>query len=59
MDEFVGAEGMTLEKIETAANATEKRLGFDNVLVEDQWKFTHIHVIKVRRQPQSETLVHF
>lgn len=31
-----------------------KQLGFNNVLVEDQWKFTHIDAIKVRRQPQVE-----
>lgn len=31
-----------------------KRLGFDNVVVEDKWKFTHIHAIKVRRQQQVE-----
>ncbi len=36
-----------------------KRLGFDNVLVEDQWKFTHIHAIKVRRQQQVEPTISF
>ena len=36
-----------------------KRLGFDNVLIEDQWKFTHIDAIKVRRQPQADVRFHF
>ncbi len=36
-----------------------RRLGFDNVRVEDKWIFTHIHAIKVRRQPQVDALVQF
>ena len=36
-----------------------KQLGFDNVRVEDQWKFTHIHAIKVRRQPQVDAQISF
>jgi len=36
-----------------------KRLGFDNVRVEDKWIFTHIHAIKVRRQPQVDAQISF
>ena len=36
-----------------------KRLGFDNVVVEDHWNFTHIHALKLRRQQQVDLTISF
>ena len=36
-----------------------KRLGFGNVIVEDQWKFSHIHGLKRQRQPRVDVEIRF